>query len=320
MSAAATLRRSPSGRSLGLRGQTLLVAALVAAALAGPARAQQPAATTSVQTGGDPAPDTASAVDLVQKGRYEDAIIASKRALSHDDRYVPAMMQMAKSYYYLKKYELATAIIDIAKTIDPNNAEGFNLLGFIALTRDDRISATAAFRKATELKPDYVAAWNNLSAQYLFSKNYDGALEASEKATQLAPAFAKGWLNLGSAYRGKQRYEDAEKAYRKALELNPKYPEAYFDLGILYLDAPQMPNQDVATKLNTGISHLTKYKELASYRLTKDDPADSYMDDARKAIDREKKRLERAAKQKEAKKPAPASPGEAPAAVPGGQP
>src|SRR5439155_199860 len=111
--------------------------------------------------------------------------------------------------------------IEIAKAIDPNNAELHHLLAFIALTREDKIGATQSFKKATELKPDYIAAWNNLTAMYLEAKNYDAALAAAERATQLAPGFAKAWLNYGSALRGKSRYDEAERAYRKALELNP---------------------------------------------------------------------------------------------------
>ena len=140
----------------------------------------------------------------MKRGRYEDAIRQSKLALGRDERYVPAMIVLAKAYYYERKYELSTSIVDIAKSIDPNNAECLNLLGFIALTRDDRISATAAFSKATELDPNYGNAWDNLAAQYLFAKNYDGALQAAQKATQLLPTFPKAFLNLGSAYRGKQ--------------------------------------------------------------------------------------------------------------------
>ena len=267
------------------------------------------------QPGGDPAPDTAAALDQVLKGRYEDAIASAKKSLARDEKYVPAMIVMAKAYYYLKKYELSSSIVDIAQKIDPNNAEAYNLLGFIALTRDDKISATAAFKKATELKGDYASGWNNLAGQYLYAKNYDAAIEAAEKATKLAPNFDKAWLNLGSAYRGKGRYQEAEQAYRKALDLNPKYAGAYFNLGILYLDAPQMPNMDVPTKLNTAISHLSRYREM---NVGKDDVADGYIDDTRKAMDREKKRLDRSSKQKAPK----AAPADAPPAAPapGGNP
>ena len=118
-----------------------------------------------------PKPDTQrGARASCKRQRYEDAIRQAKLALGRDERYVPAMVVLAKAYYYQRKYELATSIIDIAKSIDPNNAECFNLLGFIALTRDDRISATAAFKKATELDARYGNAWDNLAAQYLYAQ------------------------------------------------------------------------------------------------------------------------------------------------------
>jgi tetratricopeptide (TPR) repeat protein len=274
-------------------------------ALAGVAAAQP--------SGGDPAPDTRTANDYLKRGRFEDAIRQAKLSLGHDERYVPAMIVMAKAYYYQKKYELASSIIDLAKAIDANNAEAYNLLGFIALTRDpsnpDRISATAAFKKATELNGDYGNAWNNLAAQYLFAKNYDGAVAAAEKAAQLSPNFAKAQLNLGSAYRGKQRYADAERAYKRALELDANYSDAYFNLGILYLDAEQMPSTDAITKFNTAINYLNRYKQVAGYKLTKDDPADSYIAEARKGIDNENRRIQRQQKtqQRNQQKPAPPS-------------
>jgi tetratricopeptide (TPR) repeat protein len=288
--------------------------------LAGPAFAggPEPSALPG-QPGGDPAPDTQAANDSIRRGRYEDAIAACKRSLQRDERYVPAIVTMARAYYYLKKYEFASSMIELAQKLDPNNAEAFNLLGFIALTRNDSISATAAFKKATDLKPDYGNAWNTLAAQYLQSKNYDAALTAAENAVRYLPNFDKAHLNLGSAYRGKEQYEKAEQEYRRALQLNANYADVYFNLGILYLDAPKMGDMDLVTRLNTAIGHLAKYKNMASYRLAKDDPADSYIDEARKGIDREKKRLERLEKQKArdaAKAAKPATP--APAAAPAG--
>jgi superkiller protein 3 len=261
---------------------------------------------------GDPKPDTDAALALLKRARYEDAIRQAKLALGRDERYVPAMIVLAKAYYYQHKYEMATSIIDIAKSIDPNNAECYNLLGFIALTRDDKISATAAFKKATELDPRYGNAWDNLAAQYLLAKNFDGALEAAQKATQLLPSFDKAWNNLGSALRGKQQYAEAENAYKRATQINPSNSDVYFNLGILYLDAKQMPGTDLITKLNTSINYLNKYKQLAGYRLTKDDPADTYIAEARTGIDREQKRLQRLEKQKQRGEPKPAATKSAP--------
>jgi tetratricopeptide (TPR) repeat protein len=275
--------------------RAVLAAALLACA--SPAFAAQ--TQLPQETKGDPKPDTQAAENYLKHQRYEDAIRQAKLALGRDERYVPAMVVLAKAYYYQRKYELATSIIDIAKSIDPNNAECWNLLGFIALTHDDRISATAAFKKATEVDSRYGNAWDNLAAQYLFGKNYDGALDAAQKATQILPSFPKAWNNLGSAYRGKQQYSEAENAYKRATQLDPNYADAYFNLGILYLDAKEMQNLDLPARLTTAIQYFNKYKQVAGSRLRGDDPAEGYIADARTQIDKEAKRQERLKKQQE---------------------
>jgi tetratricopeptide (TPR) repeat protein len=286
-----------------MRRVAFALAAVVATS--GVAAAQQKMALPEEPKACDPSPNTTQAADLLKRGRYEDAIRTAKMALTCNEKHVAAMVVMAKAYYFLRKYELSTSIIDIAKSIDGNNAELYNLLGFIALAHDppDRISATAAFKKATELREDYANAWNNLAAQYLFSKNYDGAVTAAEKAASLSPNYAKAQLNLGSAYRGKERYGDADKAYKQALQLNPNYPDAFFNLGILYLDAKEIPGMDKIMQLQTAINYLNRYKQVASYNLKPDDPADSYVHEAQKAIESEQKRLERLKKQQQRSQP-----------------
>jgi tetratricopeptide (TPR) repeat protein len=298
-----------------------LITALAAPALA----ADKPPQLPEERRGTDPKPDTDSATRLYQQGRYEDAIRQAKLALGRDERYVPAMLVMAKSYYKLRKYELASSIADIARAVTKDKselasqeAELWNLQGYIALdakSPPDRISATAAFKKATELDANYATAWNSLAAQYLFSKNYDGALAAAQKATSLAPNFAMAHLNLGSAQRGKMQYAEADAEYKKVTQLDPSNADAYFNLGILYLDAKEMPNLDLIGKLNQSINFLNRYQQMAASRMAKDDPSLNYVNEARGLIDKENKRIERMNRQKarDAAKPAPAA-GPAPAA------
>jgi tetratricopeptide (TPR) repeat protein len=294
--------------------RTIIVAVVLAVSLPSFAAEKLPE-----EKKGDPAPDTKTAQSMLGRGRYEDAIRQAKLALGRDERYVPAMVVMAKSYYYLKKYELAKSIVDIAQSIDPNGrngAECLNLLGFLALTHDDKIGATAAFKKATDADGNFGPGWLNLTAQYLLAKNYDGAIDAGEKAAKLMGSNARAHLNLGSAYRGKQRYVEAEKEYKLASSLAPQDADPWFNLGILYLDAKEMPGNDLVQKLNMAVNHFNKYKQLAGFKMTKDDPVDTYLTDARTQIDREIKRQERMKKQQQRDKPKDAAATPAPAGAP----
>jgi hypothetical protein len=71
-----------------------------------------------------------------------------------------------------------------------------------------------------------------------------------------------------------------------------------------------MPSTDAITKLNASINYLNRYKQVAGYRLKPDDPADSYIAEARKGIDNEQRKLQRQQKmkQREQQKAAPAAP------------
>ena len=51
---------------------------------------------------------------------------------------------------------------------------------------------------------------------------WNEALYRWEKATQLDPNYAAAWNNLAIAYEHEGKFEQAKKAYEKALELEPK--------------------------------------------------------------------------------------------------
>lgn len=244
-----------------------------------------------------------AANDAIRRGQHEKGIQTAKQALRRDETYVPAMVVLAKGYYHLRKYELASAILDIASEIDDRDAGVHEMRGFLALANDNAPGALASFRRATESDPGRAAAWNNLGAEYVRAKNYAQAVPALEKAVSLAPDSAQAHLNLGSAYRGSAAYQKAEAAYRRALELRPQYPEANFNLGILYLDAADFPGLDNIGRLSAAIAQFMKYKDARSYRLSKEDPVDGYVEEARKGIERERKRLERERKRAEGAQP-----------------
>ncbi len=249
-----------------------------------------------------PKEETKQAQDLFRAGRYADAVVAAKAALNKNERYTPAMLVMAKSYYKLHKYEWMKKLWEMMQAnnaSDSEKAEIYQLLAFLEIDAKNVPGAIALFKQAAEAKPDDASLWNNLGAEYLAAKNYADALPVLEKSVHLQPGFAKAHLNLGDAYRGQKQYDKAEAEYKQALQLFPNYADAVFNLGILYLDADKMPNMDLFAKENAAIQYFQRYKDMMGGALAASDPAEAYVVEAQDHIKKEEKRLERLKKQQE---------------------
>jgi tetratricopeptide (TPR) repeat protein len=285
-----------------------------------------------------PTAETEQAEQLFKAGRYPDAVTAAKAALTKNERYTPAMLIMAKSFYKLHKYEWMKKLWEMMQANGASNAEKseiYQLLAFLEIDQKNVPGAIALLKQAADAKPDDATIWSNLGAEYLTAKNYTEAMPVLEKAAQLQPGFAKAHLNLGDAYRGGKEYEKAQAEYQKALQLFPNYADAVFNLGILYLDADKIPNMDLFAKENTAIQYLQRYKQMMGSTLAASDPAEGYITEAQDKIKKEEKRLDRLKKQQEreaaraakkaaddAKKAAAGQPAAAPApgAAPGAPP
>ncbi len=262
------------------------------------------AATTQLppETKGDPKPDTdqrwaSEARPLRGRDPAGEAGARSRRALRRGDAGAGQGLLLREEIRALDQHHR------YRQSIDANNAECYNLLGFIALSHDDRISATAAFRKATELNPLYGNAWDNLAAQYLFSKNYDGALQAAERATELTPSFDKAWLNLGSAYRGKQQYSDALAAYRRRCRSIRATPTPT-STSAFSISTPSRCRIPIRSRSSIRRSILRSVQDEAW--LSADEGRSGgrlYRARRAPAPDREKKRLERLQKQQQRGEP-----------------
>lgn len=286
----------------------VLAALLLAAPAAAPAppRPREDAFKPAPQ--GVPDKETARAEAALDAGKPELAIEEAKRALAINERHVPAMIALAKAYLQLRKLELVSAILDSAARVDPKSGDVPLLRGFLALEADDPAGAIALFREATERDPRHAAAWNDLGALYVQTKNWDAARSALESAIALAPRFAKAHLNLGSALRGKRDFALAEASYLRALALDPGLDTALFNLGILYLDADPFPGVDPIPQLEKALQHLQQYRTRLGPRLPKEDPVTAYLGEAQKALERLRRLEERKKKRQPQPDAAPTAP------------
>lgn len=236
---------------------------------------------------------------LIAQGgdRVKHAEAESKRVLKFDERNVDAMVNLGTIWFNEGKFELAKQVLDNAREIDPGNPAVWNLIAFTQLRLDMKPLALDSFRKAAELREDFPEAHNNLGAMLNEVNDCDGAIRELELAVKYAPDWAQARLNLGNAYRCARQYEKAQKEYETALALDAKdgagqSSDPWFNLAILYLDG-DIPEVEKLERLKQSVVYFEKYQAAGG-----DDPRTGrYLEEAKKNIDKEAKRLERVAEQ-----------------------
>lgn len=244
-------------------------------------------------------PDNLDHVDaklqvLLYNERYEDVIREAKAVLRKDERNVRAMMNMAQAYHRLGKHELAESILTQVADISHDDAllgDVRNMLGFVYIALADDFRARSSFEKALTHRPDHAEAHNNLGVLYHKARDYSGAADEFERAVALQPRFKQGFLNLGNARKGAKDYPSAEKAFLEAIRIDSGYAPAYFNLGILYLDG-EFDGRDRKEQFQLAIDNFNRYKAELKAEVPRDDPADQYVEEAKKKIEIEIKREE----------------------------
>lgn len=86
-------------------------------------------------------------------------------------------------------------------------------------------------RAALAIRPDSMAAWNNLGSVLFAQQEFDGAADAFRQALAIEPDFAFAQHNLGNALAAMGDLDAAFVAYSRALEIDSQYVEAQNNLG-----------------------------------------------------------------------------------------
>jgi len=110
-------------------------------------------------------------------------------------------------------------------------------LATLALKDGEYEHAADFFKKAIELDPKFIPAYNSLGILYetVVPKDLNEAIRYFKLATEISPSSQESWNNLGRAYYSKGEFSNAERALLRSLALNPDQPEVEVSLGWVYL-------------------------------------------------------------------------------------
>ncbi|UCE36682.1 MAG: tetratricopeptide repeat protein [Thermoplasmata archaeon] len=104
-----------------------------------------------------------------------------------------------------------------------------------AFAKRDYYDALSYFKKATDLKPNYDAAWYMKGLIFNNLKRYQEALEAFMKALESNIENEEAWYSLGLVLYSLGRYDEELECYDKAIELKKNFFSAWNNKGTTLL-------------------------------------------------------------------------------------
>lgn len=200
---------------------------------------------------------------LALAGYTEDAkqFLDLARRLDSDD----ARIYRGYALIFLsnKNADAALKQIEVANTLDPDNPEGWYLLGKTYNEQQKPESAIAPLKKAVALAPNFAPAQAELGHAYAFQAQFGPATEAFRKALALEPQNAGHRQALGAALgmgaKSREQYEEARKLIEDSIKEGRGNPQLSYTLGLLHL---RFNNLEASrTLLNEAIKNQPDHAE-----------------------------------------------------------
>jgi len=138
------------------------------------------------------------------------------------------------SYYNRGEYEKAIVAYKRAIELNPDSTEAYYHLGMSYSSLGKYKEAVEAYTRAIRIKSDYAAAYYNLGHAYSNLNRHDKAIKAFRQSIQHEPENVEAYLALANAYFDSGNEEKAVKTFEAAISLKPDDPYTYYRLGLVY--------------------------------------------------------------------------------------
>lgn len=149
-----------------------------------------------------------------------------------------ATQRIGEEYYGAGKYSASLkSLLEAYETI-PDDPYLNNSLGLVYLAKEKYDLAESHFKKALDLKKNYLDAKNNLGAAYLKQEKWLLAIECFEEVSKsLVYAYPEMPLsNIGWAYFHQKKYEKSKAYFNKSLEIKPDFLISIHGLASIYIE------------------------------------------------------------------------------------
>jgi adenylate cyclase len=211
----------------------------------------------------------------------EQSITLFQEVLAIDPNYASAWSGLARNYIdqTLKNlrtseegWALAREAAEKALAINPEHAIAHSMLGWIAVYKDNDLSAAARHNsRALALEPTSPSIIGN-ATQVLSELNHlDQAITAEEYVTVRDPLNPISYQNLGFSYLTVGRWDDAIASYQTALQLSPGIIGTHYYIGVALLLKGNIEAALAEFEQEEDEEFRTKGQAMALYALGRQD-------------------------------------------------
>ncbi len=153
-----------------------------------------------------------------------------------EEEYDARELELAESAMYdvdTENYAEAVAKTDTLLLEFPESALAYDLRGLIYLKEEKYQKAQAAFKKATELNPEFAIAFYNLGRVEKINGNKTAARAHFDRALELQQDLTKAYFDRALLHKETGEPQKALADYNKIIELKgADYPKAYLNRGL----------------------------------------------------------------------------------------
>lgn len=216
-----------------------------------------------------------------------------------------------------KKFPLSfnrSRVVSVAelKQSVPAEARREYELGLKSVAKGNVVEAASRFAQAVSLYPEYLAARNDLGAQFLKLKRIDEAEKCFQTVIEKDPKNFNAKFNLGLVRVERKDYVDAIAQLNQAIAIDSTRPVARLWLGVAMLESGETAAAEreltKALVMGGGVECIAAHYHLARIFLSRGDTRESlravraYLDEAPKGeYVKEAKELEKKLTQEESK-------------------
>ena len=157
--------------------------------------------------------------------------------------------------------DLAIENFKRATDLRPNFLDAWTCLGGAYLESRQLEHSERASLRALEIAPDSVNALQNLATKYFFGKEYQKAIECYEKIVQILPNDVSILLNFAAVLGLNGSSDEAISVYERILVLEPKNTRAMQDLGVTFSEIGEVTK---AVSMHTEVLNIDN-KNIDAY-------------------------------------------------------